>query len=170
MDRLDLRKDVAEILAYVSDRVRTFKPSKNDGPGKGKVVKQIDVGYSCDQSGWVALILDTRPDAEPDGEWNAHIEGNTLDRPDWLAAFESLEESPLVVVLPDGKERKLRKESFDKLTEILGEMLKGVLLKAKADGLLAGLPKAPGCQFGVEEHNGGYGWPIYEERGQENLA
>ncbi len=172
MDRLDLRKDFAEILAYVADRVRTFDPKSNDGPGKGKgkLVKFIEVGYQCDQSGWVALIFDTRPDAEPDGEWNAHIEGNTLDRPDWLSAFEGLEGGPLVVVLPDGKERKLRKGSFDKLTTILGELLRDVLLKAKADGILARLPKAPGCEVGVEEHDGAYGWPVYEERGRENLA
>ena len=170
MNRLDLRQDLAEVLAYVADRVRSFKASKNDGPGKGKSVKRIDVGYQCDQAGWVALIFDTRPDAEPDGEWNSHIEGNTLDRPDWLAAFESLEGAPLVVVLPDGKERKLRKGSFEKLTTIFGELLKEVLLKAKADGVLAGLQKAPGCELGVEEHDGAFGWPVYEERGQENLA
>lgn len=171
MSRLDLRKDFAEILAYVADRVRSFDPKANDGPGKSKTVRRIDVGYQCDQAGWVALIFDTRPKAEPDGRWTLHIrEGNTLDRPGWLAAFESLEDGPMVVVLPDGAERKLRKGGFEKLTTILGDLLKGVLLKAKADGIIDGLPKARRCELAVEEQSGGYGWPIYEERGRENLA
>jgi hypothetical protein len=170
MNRLDLRNDFAEILAFVTDRVRSFDPSTNDGPGKGRRVTRVDVGYQCDQAGWLALIFDTRPKAEPDGEWNSHIEGNTLERPDWLAAFEALENGPLVVVLPDGKERKLRRGSFDKLTTVLGELIKDVLLKARADGIFEGLPKAPRCELGVEEHDGAYGWPVYEERGKDNLV
>jgi hypothetical protein len=174
MTRLDLRQDFAEVLAYVADRVRSFDPKANNGPGKGKLVRRIDVGYQCDQSGWVALIFDTRPKAEPDGQWTLHLDEdgshNLLERPQWLAAFESLEGKGLLVVLPDGTERRLRKGSFDKLTTILGDLLKGVLLKARADGIFAALPKAPRCELGVEENDGGYGWPVYEERGQENLA
>jgi hypothetical protein len=172
MNRLDLREDFADVLAYVAERVRSFDPKTNDGPGRGKSVRRIDVGYQCDQSGWMALIFDTRPKAEPDGQWTTHIEeeGNLLDRPNWLAAFESLESGPLVVVLPDSTERKVRKGSFEKLTEILGDLLKGVLLKARADGVFAGLPKASRCELGVEENDGAYGWPVYEDRGQENLA
>jgi hypothetical protein len=169
MDRLDLREDFAEILAYVANRVRSFDPKTKTGPGKGKLVRQIHVGYQCDQAGWVALVFDTRPKAEPDGQWTLHIDGNTLERPDWIAAFESLGGGPLLIVLPDGTERKLRKGSFDKLTTILGDLLKDVLLKARADGIFSGLPKAPRCELGVEEHDGGYGWPLYEERGRENL-
>jgi len=170
MARLDLRQDFDEILAFISERVRSFDPKTNDGPGKGRRVNRIDVGYQCDQAGWVCLVFDTRSNAEPDGEWNAHIEENSLERPEWLAAFEAMEDNPLLVVLPDGKERRLRRGSYDKLTTILGEILKGVLLKAREDGVFAGLPKAPRCELGIEEHDGGYGWPVYEERGQDNLA
>jgi hypothetical protein len=170
MTRLDLRKDSADILAFISERVRSFDPKTNDGPGKGRRVTRIDVGYSCDQAGWVALIFDTRRAAEPDGEWNSHIEGNLLERPEWLAAFEALGGESLLVVLPDGKERKLRRGSYEALTTILGDFLKSVLLKAREDGIFADLPKAARCELGVEEHDGGYGWPVYEERGQGNLA
>jgi hypothetical protein len=171
MERLDLREDFADVLAYVADRVGSFNPKTNKGPGEGKLVKRIDVGYQCDQSGWMALVFDTRPKAEPDGQWTLYIDdNNTLERPDWLAAFESLEGNGLLVVLPNGKERKLRKGSFDKLSTILGDLLKGVLVKARADGVFAALPKAPRCELGVEEDGGGYGWPVYEERGRENLA
>jgi hypothetical protein len=170
MTRLDLRKDFADLLAFVSERVRTFDPKTNDGPGKGLGVTRIDIAYQCDQAGWVALVFDTRRGAGPDGQWNSHIKGNTLERPDWQAAFEALEGGSLLVVLHDGKERIFRRGSYDGLTTILGDLLKAVLLQARADGIFAGLSKAPRCELGVEEHDGAYGWPVYEERGRENLA
>jgi hypothetical protein len=49
-------------------------------------------------------------------------------------------------------------------------MVKGVVLKARANGVFAELPKAPGCELGIEHFGGAYGWPVYEKRGQENLA
>jgi hypothetical protein len=68
----------------------------------------------------------------------------------------------------DGTEVELP-EGTD-LDEPLGELVKAVLLKARADGLFARLPKAPGCELGVECFDGGYGWPEYEARGRDNLA
>ena len=118
----------------------------------------------------MALVFDTRPDAEPDGEWNAHIEGNVLERPKWLAVFEANERQSVRVVMPDGIERELPPESYDEFTTMLGDLLKSVVLKAGAGGVLESLPKAPRCELGVEEHDGNYGWPVYEERGRENLA
>jgi hypothetical protein len=53
---------------------------------------------------------------------------------------------------------------------ILGDLLKSVLLRARSDGVFAHLPRSPQCELGVEEHDGNYGWPAYEERGKENLA
>ncbi len=172
MNRLDLRNDLADVLAYIAGRVRSFEPKTNHGPGDGTSVARIDVVYQCDQAGWVALIFDTRPRAQPDGQCTLHVgeESNRFDRPDWRAAFEALEVGPLVVVLPDGEERKLRKEAFETLTEILGELLKDLLLRARDEGLFGSLPKAPRCELGVEEHDGAYGWPAYEDRGRENLA
>ena len=164
MAQLDLRQDFEEVLAFVRERVRSFNPKTNDGPGKGKLVARIDVGYQCDQAGWVALIFDTRAKAEPDGSWNSHITANTLERPDWLSAFETLGEKGITIVLSDAKEKKLRKESFDQLTTILGELLRDVLIRARADGVFADLPKAARCEMGVEEHDGAYGWPVYEKR------
>ena len=170
MERLDLRKDFADILTFISKRVRSFKIETNDGPGEGKVVTRIDIGYQCDQAGWVALVFDTRPRAKPDGEWNAHIAGNVLQRPKWLAAMEANGEQPIRVVMPDGIERDLPPESFDELTTILGELLRDVVLKARNDGMFESLPKARRCELGVEEHDGNYGWPVYAQRGRDNLA
>jgi hypothetical protein len=88
----------------------------------------------------VVLVFDTRPDAEPDGEWTSQIEGNELEMPHWLQASEASMEGPITLLLPDGSEM-----IFPPHTELaipLGEMLKAVLLKACADGVFASLPRA----------------------------
>jgi hypothetical protein len=170
MKRLDLRKDFADIYRFISERVAFFDPATNDGPGKGKRVTRIDLGYQFDQAGWVALVFDTRRDAEPDGQWNAHIVENWLERPKWLAASEANEDEPVLFVMPDGTKREIPPEGYGEFATILGDLLKGILLKARSDGVFAGLPKASRCELGVEEHDGNYGWPVYEERGRDNFA
>lgn len=166
--RLDLRRDFAEVYSYVADRVRKFDPASNNGPGDPGPVKMIEVGFEYAQAGWVVIVFDTRPDAEPDGEWNSHIEGNELERPHWEEACEANEDAPITLVQLDGTETVLPECS--ELAEPLGELLKAVLLKARADGVFAVLPKAANCELGVEHHDGAYAWPVYEARGQENLA
>jgi hypothetical protein len=170
MKRLDLRRDFADIYAFVADRVRSFDPATNDGPGEVGPITRIDVGFGLYQSGWVCLVFDTRPGAEPDGEWNEYIEETVLERPRWAKAYDAVEAGPLALVLPNGTRRELPVGATDQLVAALGDMLRGALLKARADGVFAGLPKAAHCELGVEEQEGSYGWPAYEERGKENLA
>jgi hypothetical protein len=164
--KLDLRTEFTEIYRHLADRVRRFDPAANDGPGEGGPVAMIEVGFEYAQAAWVVVVFDTRPDAEPDGEWTLHIDGQELARPAWLAAGES--ESPLTLVHLDGREEVLPPD-FE-LAVPFGDLLKAVLVQARADGLFAALPKAPGCELGVEHQSGAYGWPTYEERKQENLA
>jgi len=166
--RLDLRRDFADIYSYLAGRVRDFDPATNDGPGDPGPVKMIEAGFEYSQAGWVVVVFDTRADAEPDGEWNSHIEGNELERPHWLEAGEANMEGPLTLVGLDSTEVVLPPGA--ELAEPLGELVKAVLLKARTDGVFAGLPKAAGCELGVEHHEGAFGWPQYEARGEQNLA
>jgi hypothetical protein len=173
--QLDLRRDFAEISAYVAQRVRTFDPARNPGPGNGGPVKRVDVGYESDQAGWVAVVFDTRPNAEPDGQWTFCIPENKLERPRWLEANEALREDDLAVVLPDGSQVEIPAvgqwgDRYEQLATVLGQTLRAVLLQARADGVFTPLPKAAGCELGVEHFNGAYGWPQYEARGEDNLA
>jgi hypothetical protein len=170
MKRLDLRKDFSDVYALVRDRVRSFDPATNEGPGEGSLVTRIDIGFGLYYSGWACLVFDTRPDAEPDGEWNEYIEETVLERPRWARACEVVEAEPLALVLPDGTRRELPAGATGQLVTAIGDMLRGVLFKARADGVFGGLPKAPRCELGVEEQDGNYGWPVYEERGRDNLA
>lgn len=166
--RLDLRRDFADIYSHLADRVRGFVPAGGNVLGDPSPIKMVEVGYEYSQAGWLVVVFDTRPDAEPDGEWTSLIEGNELERPHWLEAGEANIDGPITVLLLDGAEAEL--PSGTELAEILGEVVKAVLLKARADGVLAGLPKASGCELGVEHFSGAYAWPVYEERGQDNLA
>jgi hypothetical protein len=170
MKRLDLRKDFAEVYVFVADRAKSFDPAANLGPGKGKRVSRVDVGFGLYQSGWVCLVFDTRRSLEPDGEWNEYIEDTVLERPKWAKARETVEAGPLSLVLPDGTRRDLSAGDTGPLVAALGDMLRSVLLKARDDGVFAVLPKAPRCELGVEEQDGSYGWPAYELRRTNNLA
>jgi hypothetical protein len=170
MKRLDLRKDFAEVYAFVAGRAKAFDPVSNPGPGGGKRVSRIDVGFDPYQSGWVCLVFDTRRNPEPDGEWNGYIEDTVLERPKWAKACESLEAEPLTLILPDGTRRELAAGDTGALVATLGDMLRAVLLKARDGGVFAGLPKTPRCELGVEEQDGSYGWPAYESRRTDNLA
>jgi len=167
--KIDYHPDFADFYTYLVERVRSFDPASNDGPGEAGPVKRVDVGFGYGYAGWISVVFDTRPDAEPDGEWNAHIEGNCLERPNWQWEEESEESQPITIVQADGKTSEIPEED-EVIAEHIGEILKAALLKARADGVFEGLLKSPGCELGIEEQDGNYGWPVYEERGQENLA
>jgi hypothetical protein len=167
--RLDLRRDFADIYAHLADRVRGFNPAGSNVLGGPGPVKMVEVGFEYSQAGWVVVAFDTRANAEPDGEWTHLItEENMLNLPHWLEAGEANMEGTITVVQLDGSEAVLPPGT--ELAEVLGEVVKAVLLKARADGVFAMLPKVPSCQLGVEHFSGAYGWPAYEERGQDNLA
>jgi hypothetical protein len=170
MKRLDLRKDFAEVSAFVAVRAKGFDPATNRGPGKGKRVSRIDIGFGVYESGWVCLVFDTRRSPEPDGEWNEYIEDMVLERSKWAKACEAVEAGPLTLVLPDGSRRELAAGDTGPLVAALGDTLRAVLLQARDGGVFAALPKTPRCELGVEEQDGSYGWPAYESRGTDNRA
>jgi hypothetical protein len=116
-------------------------------------------------------VFDTRPDAEPDGEWNSYIAETLYARPHWQQALTALETEGVDMILPDGAKQEFTGESeFEDLVAIFGDLCKAVLLKARAEGVFKMLPKAEECHMGVEELDGRYGWPSYEDRGKEDLV
>ncbi|MCZ2341540.1 MAG: hypothetical protein LC104_07050, partial [Bacteroidales bacterium] len=166
--RLDLRRDFADIYIHLADRVQAFDPAGGNVLGVPGPVKIVEIGYEYSQAGWLVVVFDTRPAAEPDGEWTSRIEGNELERPHWLEASEVNIDNPITLIQLDGTEADL--PASTELAEPLGEMIKAVVLKACADGVFAALPKASGCELGVEHFSGCFGWPEYEVRGQNSLA
>jgi hypothetical protein len=168
---LDLRNDYKDVYAHLVERVRSFDLNHNQGPGNGKSITSINFGFQCDQDGWVALVFDTRPDAEPDGEWNSYIKDTLFARPTWLEASLALETEAVDVILPNGMTCAVAVEDdFERFIGLFGELLKSVLLKARADGIFKLLPTAKECHISVEEHDGQYAWPSYKDRGKEDLV
>ena len=163
---LDLQEDFDTVYEHIAQRVRDFDPAKHIGLGGPGKVKIVHVGFDFIHAGWVVVVFDTRSDAEPDGEWTSEIEGNELKMPHWRQADETNLEQPITLVLTDGSQTVLSANT--ELAVPLGEMLKAVLLKARASGVFAALPKAPGCELSVEHFDGAYAWP--EARGAESLA
>lgn len=166
---LDLRKCSKVIQEHIVQRVRDYPKCANEGPGEAEdPVTQITIGYQFDQSGWLALVFDTRAGATPDGEWNSFIEQNAREFDEWYEAFHDLGEngSPSRITLPDGSRRTLRKDtSVEQFAECLGTMIRDVLISARDKGDLAALPLAPQCTIVVEEQDGYYGWSNRETAG-----
>lgn len=157
--RLDLKKDRQSLLKYVKQRVRDYPIYVNDGPGEDEdEVTQITCGFQCDQSGWVALVFDTRPKSECDGEWQHFIEENCLELPHWCDVCEAMWEENSSVQLIDSKGRKETLGEDHSLAGVLGEFLQDFLIQLRNDGVFKKLPLSERCSLTVEEHDGQYGW------------
>lgn len=170
---LDFRAEFKTVYSYIEKRVADFDPSANSGPGEAdEPIQQIDLGYQFDQAGWIAIVFDTRPDAESDGQWQLHIEDNMLELNHWCEAFDTLIENevPITVTLRDGSVETLNPDmEMEDLAELFGVVLKDALLEARNAGVFATLPLAATCVMGIEEHEGNYGWPEYENRDEGRI-
>jgi hypothetical protein len=146
---IDIRDDLPDLLDYVRRRVGEHLTSSPSRPS-AEPVRIIQFGFEFGQANWVALAFDTRPDAEPDGEWSDGVERFLIDL--------------------KGKQIDVMPSPDELICGIVGDALKHVLLTAREQGVFTPLPKADRCELGVENLEGHYGWPAYDDRGRENLA
>lgn len=148
-------------------RKRASKASSAAYPLLTRIDLNFWLGDGGPASPFVLLHLDTRPGSKPDGTWT-RPEFATLEFPSWKSPVNATFKGEAVTVkLIDGKPGKL---TGDNMAKIFGEFFVAVLKRARADGILAKLPKAEKCEFGVEESGGNFGWPASEQRGLANLA
>lgn len=169
---IDLARDAQTVREFLNRRVE--KHAAQTSPA---AVGMVVVGFQFGDDGWVAVYFDTRAKPRPDGKWRNSIEQHMLRLPEWSEAFERLgdDDEPLEFIDPAGV-RTTAATTFDDLDQDavaarFGDMLKGVLLRARDEGLFRKLPKADGCGLRVEElEEDGYVWPDPDERGEDNLA
>ncbi len=162
MKDLDLMNEFDSVLIYLKKRISEYTNTENNGPGNSyDNVSLITFGFSFEHSGWYALVFDTRPNASPDGEWQSYIEGNCFN--DQLWCLDDVEE---LSITHYKKNWRLPDEDFDDdyFAYLFGELLKDVLIFARENNLFSGISLAKNCVMNVEEHEGRYGWPNYEER------
>lgn len=173
MIRHDQRTDAASLRSYLEERVSLFDRNSNDAPGSpDDDIALIQIGFEHEQSGYVAVVFDTRPGAVPDGEWTLHIESenNWIEFPRWgemtMHSCEQLEsgrteEAKITFITMIGSERLFDWHHGDSCdyAAIFGEMIKKVVLTARDDGVFRDLPLTDDCQICIEMINGLYAWP-----------
>jgi hypothetical protein len=173
MKKIDLRKDFKSVYKHVAERIRDYPIYINAGPGEDEdPISQITLGFQFDQAGWIALVFDTRPNAESDGHWQFYIEENAVYYDHWFDALDELHEAtiddeegpPVQLTLLDGSKKVLTTYVVEVIAKDIGDMLWQVLVEARQAKRFAKLPLAEQCLMGVDEHDGYYGWPHYKDR------
>lgn len=168
ISKLNLKADQRKVLRHLKQRVKNYSKSPNAGPGEpADAITLITLAFSLEQAGWVVFVLDTRPHAEPDGEWNNYIEENSLEFDQWCDAIDSLCEDglPIKVTRPDGSSEEIvdRDSGTEALAGKIGLMLRDALLAVRQEASFRRLPLAPKCIMYIDEHNGHFGWPDIEQ-------
>jgi hypothetical protein len=167
---VDIRNDIPDFLAYIRRRVAAHLAASKKLK-RPKKVGRIDFGFEFGQGNELWLVFDTRPDAEPDGQWTSQIEKiKSLPRPEWPIWHELPDDEVVFFINKDGKKINVMSNPDTKVCKIVGEAMKYALIEAREAGEFQRLPKATRCELGVENMEGYYGWPKYEDRGKENLV
>jgi len=176
MRTIDLRKDAKVFRRELESSVKSLTTAK---PAS---LSALEIGYSCDQSGWIFIHADERPTHERDGQWTTSIdEDRCIDCGHWIEAIESsfegeaftvikIDGTQLVVPALDEDAEEESEDGDDPFTVAIGEMILAVLLKAKSDGVFKPLKSYGDVQLDIEDFNGGWGWPEYDGLGKTNLA
>ena len=169
---VDLRKDERELKSHLARQVNAYAAACSKDSSLPKA-SAVEVGYQFDQSGWFFMHFDTRPKHDRDGEWTAFLDRepfsrDLLERPEWYEACTA--EGDLTFIMPDGNRRVLPDGvAEEEVAALLGEFIKRLMLDAKKEGIFEKLPK-PQCQLDIEEFNGHWAWPDYDELGKSNLS
>lgn len=167
---IDMRREAEDLRALLVRRVNEYASEIANSPQPSSV-SAIEIGYYLCQDGWIVVHFDTRPQHTRDGECSNFTKNELIQRPEWQSAHDAVQQNGGEFILPDGTRLELPAEtSCEALADIFGRMIKDVLIAAKSDGVFNGLPKREGCQMDVEEFDGMWAWPDYEQLGKVNLA
>lgn len=165
---LDVRKDIADVVATIGNAVKKFAGRQ----GKS-TVSGIGLGFHPFEEPQIFVRFDTRPDYEPDGEWT-HPEFANLKRPRWAQFIDDCEDcdGKGAVIDAEGKRHEITEIASDeRIVGWLGDALVVAMKKARAAGLFKPLKRAKRCELSIEDAgDGAFGWPRYEDRGKENLV
>lgn len=173
MQTVDLRQDAKvfrrELEAAIESIVASNPPC----------LSAIEIGYSCDQLGWIFIHPDERPEHDRDEEWSTWIvEDKCIKYDHWIEAIEAnFQGESFTVIKHDGSrfevayaEEESDWESEDPFVQAVGEMILDVLKVAKVDGVFSQLERFGPVQLDIEDFNGGWAWPEYDDLGTSNLA
>ncbi len=170
--KLDLLQESANISKFLADCAARYARAFSRTPEAAtqfKLLSAIDLVYTCGAGAQVALNLDTRERYDPDGTWTNENYA-ILKCPVWEAAGAARVRGELELVFADGSNRVIGPDVGEQAyMAMIGDMLKQSLMASRDAGVFNILPRRERCELGVEELNGMYGWPTYENRGTNNL-
>ncbi|QDU40319.1 hypothetical protein Mal4_46750 [Maioricimonas rarisocia] len=176
MKTIDFRKDAKRFRHELEEAVKSLSKL-------GEPISALEFGYDCDQGGWIFIHADCRETHNRDGEWTRAIDDrDTIDMIHWINAVEAnFEGEEIELIRVDGT--RLVIPAFDEEADVeeddddagpvntaVGEMILHVVMEAKADGLFAALGEPGTIQLDIEDFNGGWAWPEFDELGRTNLA
>lgn len=169
--RVELAKDQKKVRRYIQQRIKEYPDYVNEGPGRDEApIQLVTLGYYLEQTGYFALVFDTRPDADSDGEWTLHLHDDVtlLHFPKWCSLIRAFyNDKPINLVLPHGGSCEITRKTHthESIAEIFGEMLRDTMIALCNEGALESLPLADDAFLIVEEFDGRWGWPkTYETR------
>lgn len=127
-----------------ADAIRRYLEARvKEIAAKGGAVSAIQIGYEVSQAGWVFVDADRRKVHERDGEWTAGLNNrNALELAHWVEADP----------------------------EKAGKLILQVVQAARADGVFSALGPPGSIQLDIEDFDGAWAWPKFEELGKANLA
>ena len=134
--------------------------------------------HAINQAGFLSTPTNVQHN-QRDGEWTTSIEDEKLIKYDhWIEAIEaSFEGKAFTVIKYDGSkfevafdEDEPEEDSEDPFVKAVGEMILEVLRAAKVDGVFSQLKPFGSVQLDIEDFNGGWGWPEYDDLGKTNFA
>ena len=171
MPEINLLQDAQTFRAALEQKVAELH---------SETLSAIEVGYDCDEEGWIYIHADRRPVHEADGDWTVEMdEDQVLSMEHWIDAQDArFEGEPVSLRKVDGSavalsaldDDELERDEEDPMPAAIGEMIRSVLFQAKADGVFKPLTDKGPLQLAVEECNGAWAWPEEEEQGTANLA
>ncbi len=176
MQTIDLREDAKVFLHELESKVQLIVAAK---PAS---LSALEIGYSCDQAGWIFIHADERSQHERDGQWTTRIdEDQYIDFGHWIEAIEAgfegeafnvirIDGTQFVVPALDEDADEQNVDTDDPLTAAIGEMILAVLMDAKSDGVFKPFKSYGDVQLDIEDFNGGWGWPEYDDLGKTNLG
>jgi hypothetical protein len=176
MQTIDLSEDAKAFRRGLESKVISIAAAKPSS------LSALEIGYSCDQFGWIFINADERPQHERDGEWTIKIDEDLcIDFGHWIEAIEStFEGKAFTVIKIDGTQFVVpasdevvegqSEDADDPFTVAIGEMILAVLMNAKLDGVFTPLKIFGDVQLDIEDFNGGWAWPEYDDLGKTNLA
>jgi len=167
VSKVDLPADLRRLRRLVSPCVASYRERHDSRRGRSQFppVGRIELTYWLSgDAPMVCLNLDTRENGEPDGSYS-HPEYGSREFRHWLPALaRSLEGKAITFVGLDGKTSTTRN-----VDGMIGRFLVACLKTLREEGAFRALPTHPRCELAVEEVGGGFGWPHYGKRGQDNL-